>query len=123
MRPPELLQRFIAFIPAFEARWGSVYNYHHNEDGSFTLHGLCSEFSTCFRDNFIHLSDDTFKQLFDFIELNIVEPTASETMLDNALCTCFLENISSEPCGEAAKKWMGRKSRVFFDQWHVGPPY
>ncbi|MCH8840691.1 MAG: transposase [Planctomycetes bacterium] len=52
----------------------------------------------------------------------LVEPDANEAMLDNARCTCFLENISSEPCGEAAKPWMGRKSRAFLDHWHDGPP-
>ena len=123
MHPLELLQRFIAFVPTFEAQWKSEHNYHRAEDGSFTLHGLCSDFSSCFRNIYIHLSDDTLKQLFDFIELHIVESTDPETIIDNALCTCFLENISSEPCGQAAKKWLGRKSRIFFDQWHVGPPY
>ncbi len=123
MLPPELLDRFIAFIPAFEAQWNSEQNQQRVDTRHCTLHGVCSEFSNCFRDHYVHLSDDTLKRLFDFIELNLVEPSSPETMIDNAICTCFLENLSSEPAGQAARKWMGRKTRAFFDLWHVGPPY
>lgn len=118
--PRDLLQRFINFWPEFETRWKSDLNYHRGDDGSFTLHGVCGEFSNFFRDTYATWSDSTLSDLFEFVEWNLVEPDAEATLLDNALCTCFLENISSEPCGQAAKPLMGRKSRAFFDQWHVG---
>ncbi|MCP4193656.1 MAG: hypothetical protein GY768_23840 [Planctomycetaceae bacterium] len=123
MKPVDLLQRFVTSVPEFEAQWHSERNDHREPDGRFTLHGVCAEFSSCFRDRYMTLSDDVLKDLFELIERHLVEPDAEETTLDNALCTCFLENISSEPCGQAAKPWMGRKSRAFFDRWHHGPPY
>ena len=123
MTPRDLLQRFINFAPDFKNRWDSEHNYHRNDDGSSTLHGVCGEFSSFYRETYMTWSDATLNELFEFIEWNLVEPEAEETLLDNALCTCFLENIASEPCGQAAKPFMGRKSRAFFDQWHVGPPY
>ena len=123
MTPHELLDRFNAFIPTFAAQWNSEQNYHLVDGENYTLHGVCSEFSNYFRDHYVELSDDTLKRLFDFIEAHIVEPTDPETVIDNAICTCFLENLSSEPAGQAAIKWMGPKTRIFFDRWHVGPPY
>jgi len=121
--PHELLQRFITLAPEFAAQWNSDQNCFREDDGTFTFHGVCAEFSHFYRDNFDVLSEPTLKDLYEFIERNLVKPVSDETPLDNALCTCFLENISSEPCGEAAKPLMGRKSREFFDRWHVGPPY
>ncbi len=123
MTPRDLLYRFVKIAPDFQPRWESDHNYHRDDDGSFTLHGICSEFSSFFRDHYSSLPEPTLSKLFDLIERNLVEHESEETLVDNALCTCFLENISSEPCGEAAKRFMGRKSRAFFDRWHTGPPY
>ena len=123
MRPRDLLHKFVTLAPAFETQWESDDNYCRNADGSFSLHGVCTEFSDFFRRNYAAFSEATVNELFDFVEWNLVEPAADETPVDNALCTCFLENISSEPCGEFARGHMGRKSRAFFDQWHTRPPY
>jgi len=119
----DLLDRFVELAPEFRSNWDSDENCFIGDDGHFTLHGVCAEFSHFFRDNHEELSAATMTELFEFIESNVVEPNAPETNLDNALCTCFLENISSERCGETAKPFMGRKAREFFDQWHTGPPY
>jgi hypothetical protein len=123
MTPRDLLCRFVKLAPEFQVQWDSEQNYNRADDGSFTLHGVCCEFSGFFRDHYSSMSEATLDELFDLIEWNLVEPDAEETSVDNALCTCFLENISSEPCGEFAKPLMGRKSRAFFDRWHKGPPY
>ena len=120
MKPTDLLQRFITIAPQFDAHWKSDDNYSIH-DGSYTVHGVCSEFSNFFRDTVGRFSESEMKQLFDFIEDHVVEPDAEENKLDNALCTCFLENISSEECGELSKPFMGHKSRRFFDQWHSWP--
>ncbi len=76
-----------------------------------------------FCDNYATLTASVLAELFEFVESKIVDQDAVEEKLDNALSTCFLENISSEPCGEAAKSYMGRKTRTFFDRLHVEPPY
>lgn len=123
MRKQELLARFIHFAPEFEAYWNHDRNCFRNDDGSYTYHGVCAEFSSFFREHYTQMSQDTLDELFDFIERNLVSSSKDENELDNALCTCFLENISSEPCGEAAKPFMRPKARKFFDYWHQGPPY
>ena len=123
MTPRDLLYRFVKLAPEFQAQWDSEHNDNRDDDGPLTLPGICSEFSQFFRTHHTTLSEQTHADLFDLIEWNVVGPDADETLVDNALCTCFLENISSEPCGEFAKPWMGRKTRAFFDLWHKGPPY
>ena len=123
MKSVDLLHKFVQIVPEFEKHWEAERKYNCEPDGHFTLHALCSELSQCFREHYRVLTEVQLAELFEFIELNLVEPGAEETKLDNALCTCFLENISSEPCGQFAKTLMGRKTRAFFDQWHSGPPY
>ena len=119
LTPPELLQRFIALAPAFEAQWNSDRNYNRDDDGNSTLHGVCSEFSVFFRDHSAEFSTAAMAELFAFIESHVQPRNSTDsTNLDNALCTCFLENISSEPAGEIAKPYMGSNSRAFFDLWH-----
>jgi len=123
MTPRDLLDRFVKLAPQFQEQWDSDRNYFRGDDGAITHHGVCSEFSRFFRDHHASMTEATLLELFDLVERNLVEPGTEETLVDNALCTCFLENISSEPCGEFAKPRMGRKSRVYFDQWHRGPPH
>ena len=123
MRKQELLARFIEFAPEFAEQWNSDSNCFRDKDGSYTYHGVCAEFSHFFRDNYSMISDETLDELFEFIEQHLVTTDKAENDLDNALCTCFLENISSEPCGEAAKPFMRAKARQFFNAWHTGPPY
>jgi hypothetical protein len=69
------------------------------------------------------IPDDNLNIIFEFIEFNIKEKETSleknSGLLSNALCTCFLKNISQTNAGEYAKIFMGPKSRAYFDQWHV----
>jgi hypothetical protein len=117
--PPELLERFIEFAPSFESRWNSEDNCHRDDDGHDSLCGVCAEFSAYFRDHCSDFSVDSLTDLFAFVESH-VQPreNVDSTDLDNALCTCFLENISSEPAGEIGKPHMGPNSRGFFNLWH-----
>lgn len=123
MRKQELLAKLIEFAPPFERQWNSESNCFRNDDGSYTYHGVCAEFSSYFRDNYRTMSDATLDALFDFFEQNLVASGKEENDLDNAICSCFLENIASEPCGEAARPFMRPKTRRFFDPCHTGPPY
>ncbi len=118
MTPKNLLRHLIRFAPAFENQWNRETNDSLNDDGSFSLHGVCSEFSHYFRKHYRDISPIALQELFDFIEMNLVDSEDTDTPLDNALCTCFLENISTEAAGEFAMHWMGPRSRRFFDEWH-----
>lgn len=120
MKPRELLRKLFAILPGFEACWNSADNNFVDETGRCTLHGVCAQLSRYVEDNYQTLASAEWKELFDEIEFHIRGSEGPEAELDNALCTCFLENISSTPAGEAAKAWMGPKSRRFFDAWHEG---
>ena len=121
MNPANLLAQFIAIVPDFEAHWNSDDNCVIGDDSSFTYHGVCAEFSHFFRDRSHAFAESQLTELFALVEQHVIEPAADDNALDNALCTCFLENIASEQCGQTAKRFMGRNSRSFFDQWHAWP--
>ena len=93
MKSVDLLHKFVQIVPEFEKHWEAERKYNCEPEGHFTLHALCSELSQCFREHYRVLTEVQLAELFEFIELNLVEPGAEETKLDNALCTCFLENI------------------------------
>lgn len=118
MKPSQLLDRFNELTPGFSDHWESPENLFRDEDGSFTLHGVCAEWSLFFEKASERLNRSQMQKLFDFIERNVSGPDGPRTDLDNALCTCLLENIASTRSGEVAKEFMGPKSRWFFDQWH-----
>jgi len=88
-----------------------------SNNGSFTLWGLFSEFSQFVHDNWNDIPEQKRKELMDFIELCLVEGDINEN-LDNAVCTCFLENLSGAPpfSGEL-RQYMKRKSLRFFNKW------
>ena len=119
--PKLLLVQLIAIVPRFEAYWRLDDNLAVDDDGSYSLHGVCAELSGFFRESHFDLSRSQIKHLFGFVEDQLVDDSSEENDLDNALCTCFLENISSEACGEAARPFMGPKSRRYFDNWHHYP--
>jgi hypothetical protein len=112
----EILENLIAIFPAFAIQWSNLQNDFRADDGSFTLCGLFSEFSSFYRDGFTTSSPLQHKSLFALIE-NCVDDSGDD--LDTAACTCFLENISGEgDFSNAARSYMGSRSRKFFDWWN-----
>ena len=115
----------IKLFPDFSEVWASNDNLFINEDGSYTYHGLFSEFSNYFRDNFKNFSDDQLMILFSNIEKWEVQETATleewragqvddAQQLSNAVFTCFLENIAGEGLTERIKLFMGKKSLEYY---------
>ncbi|WP_163392226.1 hypothetical protein [Enterovibrio norvegicus] len=138
MYPSDLLNFFICIAPSFKTDWCSDDNYSVDDDGSYTFHGVCTEFSHYFIDQDAHkyitltdrkwkpsISNPDMKLLFDWLENHIQEVETKESLktpeglLSNAICTCFLENISQTNAGEYAKRFMGTRSREYFEHWHV----
>ena len=111
-----LLEFFISVFPKFETSWKSEKNNSIDKD-VFTAHGVCVEFSHYFEEHFNEFSDDQLKTLFNSIESLIVDSEPRDE-IDNALCTCFLENIAQTESGELAKQFMGRHSAKFFNYWN-----
>lgn len=138
MNPSDFLGYLIKLVPNFEKYWRLEDNYSINDDGSFSFHGICTEFSHYFRDQEMHkhatpqdinwgttIPDVDLGQLFNWLEENVEEKETAQSLknsaglLSNAICTCFLENISQTNAGEYAKRFMGKKCMAYFEYWHV----
>ena len=115
--PEELLAQLCEFLPGFGAAWRD--SLFVGEDGSFTVHGVFSEFSSYVRDHFPEFGEHTWSELFVYVERCVATDKHSENGVSNAACTCFLENIAGE--GELSRvvsPYLGPESRKYFDQWN-----
>jgi len=138
MTPITFLQYLIDLAPPFQSVWESDDNYCVEDDGSYSFHGVCCEFSNYFIDQEAHkyvvltdrdwtetISDNDLEKLFNWLECHLEEKETKDSLsnsfglLSNAIFTCFLENISQTNAGEYAKKFMGNKAIIYFDKWHV----
>ena len=113
LSPNLMLNRILNEFPDFKAQWED--SLFRGDDGSFTYHGLFSELSWYVRDHFGQMDEQKRESLFDLIELSISEEDRSD--LENAVCTCFLENLASEPLSPELKGYMKDKTREYFEQW------
>jgi hypothetical protein len=55
------------------------------------------------------------QQLSEFIEKRITDDPEDE--LDNAVCVCFLENLSDGPLAKQLRPYLHPRSLLFFDYW------
>jgi len=122
MTKEEVKDFLIKLFPDFSGNWASNDNLFINEDGSYTYHGLFSEFSNYFRDNFKNFSDEQLKELFSNVEKWEVQETANyeeddAQLLSNAVFTCFLEGIAREGFTDRIKPFMGKKSLEYYSHY------
>ncbi len=113
----DFLEYIISLFPLFEQYWNSVDNYFLDDDGSFSVYGVCAQFSHYFYEpnNIQTFPEESLIKLFEFIE---IELSADDSVLDNPICTCFLENIACTEAGEDTQKFMGEKTKSYFLEWH-----
>jgi hypothetical protein len=117
--PKELLENLVQIAPEFLSAWNNEDNLFINEDGSFSVHGVFTEFSSFIRDNFGHLDEKRRKKLFDYIEECVSTDIHSENGVSNAACTCFLENLAGEgTLSNTILKYLGVESKKYFDKWN-----
>ena len=107
MKP--LVQQLDQLIPGFES-----YAFDDDEnlflqDGELTAHGAFSAFSTYFREKSRSLEPDQLAGIGRVVNQIVGGPDKD---LDNAACTCFLENLAgdypqleSELLGDARRYW------------------
>ncbi len=112
----DLLEFFILIFPDFETAWNSEKNYSRDVD-IFTSHGVCAEFSHYFIENYIEFSNEQLETFFNRLE-ELIEYSEPGNEIDNALCTCFLENIAQTKSGDIANQFMGKRNKKFFDYWN-----
>lgn len=108
----ELLAWFPGFATAFEdaMRFGI--------GRMFTPHGLLSEFSTYYLKQVAAYDTPQMAAFFARLEIIFAADPKDRDGLPNAIATCFLENISATPAGEAGLPLMGPACRRFFIGWH-----
>ena len=116
MNKEELLNFFISTFPKFKRIRESESNLFCGGD-NYTPHGVCAEFSNYFEENYLEFSNEQLKMLFNKIE-EIDRASKNGDEIDNALCTCFLENIAQTESGDYAKQFMGKKSKEYFSYWN-----
>lgn len=116
MTPEALLDRLAALFPDFRTYWDDPGNCYRADDGSFTLHGVFSEFTGLFRERHAALSANQLAALGVFVS-ECIAP-ADDGPLANATATCFLENIAGDPCdrelsrhltGDAWRFWLASR--------------
>lgn len=110
-----LLARFPSFIEMFSDPW------YFPPDKVYTPHGVCMEFTDYYRKHISNYDAPEVIELFAMAETVIAADRLKVDDMANALCTCFLENISCTDEGHAGRRHMGPESISFFDGWHY--PY
>lgn len=115
-----LFSYLIENFSGFKMQWESEDNYNISDDGTFTVAGLCAEFSQYYIDEFGTIRQQHKEHLFNKIE-ELLSNSGPRDDLSNCLKSCFIENISQTEAGELSKGFMGNKTRAFFDEWHVYP--
>lgn len=114
--PEELLARLVEFVPGFRAAWKD--SLFIEQDGSFTVHGVFSEFSHYVRAHFTEFDEATWKGLFRYVEQCATADDQSEFGVASAVCTCFLEDIAGEGMpSRVASPYMGPESKKYFDRY------
>jgi len=115
--PDELLAQLRELAPGFGAAWAR--SLLINDDGSLTVHGVFSEFSSYVRTHFSEFDEGARGRLFGYVEQCVITDMHSQAGVSNAACTCFLDNIASEgDLSRVVSRYLGPESRKYFDQWN-----
>lgn len=80
-------------------------------------HSLFAEFSRYFNDNILKFPDAKIQEFCDYIEMFVRDDDIHES-LDNAICTCFLENVGGNPIENHLCHFLRPKSLFFHKRWH-----
>ena len=108
----------ISLCPGFAKVWDSERGIWSADDGTFTVHGVFAAFSNYIRDRLVSRSSARMRRVFAYVESKL---TGEDSEVDNAVCTCFLENLMNcVPQLIAPQKLvplLGPKSREFCRAW------
>jgi hypothetical protein len=115
--PQELLQRLFELSPGFRSIWEAPDNLFISDDGSFTVHGVFSQFSGYAREGFGNFDQCTRTSLFRYIEECVNTDIRSSVCVSNAACTCFLENLAGDGAlSEEIRRHLGPEYRRYYDE-------
>lgn len=102
-------------LPGFKAAIRTSYT---PDDGIYTPHHVCSVLTDFFKHGGVAFDSPRSVAVFAMIEDVVSRDPRGFTAISNAFFTCFLENLSCTPAGEACLPHMGPVSRKFFLAWH-----
>src|SRR5262245_46285110 len=114
MTPQALLDRLVALFPEFRARWDNTGNCFRGDDGTFGLHGVFAEFTGFFRERYKSLPAERVATLGAFVSECMASADAD---LDNAVATCFLENVAGEECDRELARHLSGEARGYWQVW------
>src|SRR4029077_2607698 len=80
----------ISLCPEFARAWNDGCDLWTSDDGSFTVHGVFGVFSHYIAGRLVKGADPDLRRVFDYVESKL---TDDDSEVDNAACTCFLENL------------------------------
>ena len=109
-----ILERLLSLFPDFAAFWDGPDNYYRDDDGSFRICGVFSEFTFFFQQSYEQLSPSRLALLGVFVSecLEISDPDVGD-----AAATCFLENIADDPRYAGFKPYLTGEAVRFFSYW------
>ena len=106
------VQTLKAIFPAFERSWDqSLFNAPGEQAAA---HGVLAEFSHFYRANYQSFTSSQLQQLSGALNNWLGGP---DDELDNAVATCFLENVAGEPCVEPLQPLLKSSARQFLRSW------
>ena len=114
MSPQALLERLIELFPDFATYWNAPGNCFREDDGSFTFCGAFTEFSHFFRKRYEELPKDRIAALGEFLAECMA---ISDSELDVAPATCFLENVAGERFSAEFKQFLYGEALAYYSQW------
>ncbi len=118
MSPQAIFEKMVNIFPDFAAYWNSTENCFRQKDGSFTFCGVFSEFSHFFREACDQISAAQRADLGRFISECL---KFRDTELNDAPASCFLENVSFEPCSAEFVSHLSGDALKFYRQFNNQP--
>lgn len=109
-----ILRELGVLFSDFDAYWLDDDNYFREEDGSFTLHGVFCRFADCYRERHASFTPEQLAALGQLVSRCM---RVEHSNADNAVATCFLESIATEPCERVIAPYLDEAARAYLRAW------
>jgi hypothetical protein len=113
MTPTALIEELDAVLPGFADYLRGADSLYAASDGTFSVHGVFSEFSVYLRDRYSTLPLHSARRLGVFLT-RCFDDAFGDTV-SNAVATCCLENLAGDTLHAALAKNLGDAARRFYN--------
>jgi hypothetical protein len=107
--PTQLLEHLVAIIPKFRSYSDA------DKCAPFTLHGIFDSFTGFYRERWRAFSTDQLATLGGFVSACMT--SEGESLLNNAVVTCYLETITGELCGDELSLHLTGPALWYWRNW------